>query len=136
MDVTRVTAWLLVPLSLVLAIVLAGQGVIQNFDAYKDVATLEITSYSQSKKDANGEVLKDAKGEPVMEDLKTAKQTIAMGPVASQLQFFLTDTAEQQHFFRGALYFYTEANTDSLAPVYDFMRKDVERMIKGMRAVP
>ena len=83
-DVTRVTAWLLVPLSLVLAIVLAGQGVIQNFDAYKDVATLEITSYSQSKKDANGEVLKDAKGEPVMEDLKADKQTLAMGPVASQ----------------------------------------------------
>jgi gliding motility-associated lipoprotein GldD len=52
------------------------------------------------------------------------------GPVASQLQFFLTDTAEQQHFLRGALYFYTEANTDSLAPVYDFMRKDVERMIE------
>ena len=52
------------------------------------------------------------------------------GPVASQLQFFLTDTSEQKHFFRGALYFYTEANTDSLAPVYDFMRKDVERMIE------
>ena len=52
------------------------------------------------------------------------------GPVASQLQFFLTDTLEQQHFFRGALYFYTKANTDSLAPVYDFMRKDVERMIE------
>ncbi|MBI5914551.1 MAG: hypothetical protein HY842_04180 [Bacteroidetes bacterium] len=52
------------------------------------------------------------------------------GPVASQLQFFLTDTAEQQHFFRGALYFYTQANPDSLAPVYDFMRKDVERMIE------
>lgn len=52
------------------------------------------------------------------------------GPVASQLQFFLTDTAEQKHFFRGALYFYTEANTDSLAPVYDFMRKDIERMIE------
>jgi gliding motility-associated lipoprotein GldD len=52
------------------------------------------------------------------------------GPVASQLQFFLTDTAEQKHFFRGALYFYTEANTDSLAPVFDFMRKDVEKMIE------
>lgn len=52
------------------------------------------------------------------------------GPVASQLQFFLTDTAEQKHFFRAALYFYTEPNVDSLAPVYDFMRKDVERMIE------
>lgn len=52
------------------------------------------------------------------------------GNVASQLQFFLTDTLEQEHFFRGALYFYTQANTDSLAPVYEFMKKDVERMIE------
>jgi potassium-transporting ATPase potassium-binding subunit len=83
-DMTRITLWLLLPLSLVFAVFLAGQGVIQNFDAYKDVATLEVTTYSQPKKDAAGEVIKDAKGEPVMEELKAATQTIAMGPVASQ----------------------------------------------------
>jgi K+-transporting ATPase ATPase A chain len=55
-DMTRITAWLLLPLSLVFAVVLVGQGVIQNFDTYKDVTTLESTS----------------------------KQTLAMGPVASQ----------------------------------------------------
>ena len=52
------------------------------------------------------------------------------GPVASKLQFFLTDTAEQVHFFRGALYFYTQPNPDSLAPVYDFMKKDVMKMLE------
>ncbi|NMM07681.1 potassium-transporting ATPase subunit KdpA [Polaromonas sp.] len=83
-DVTRITAWLLVPLSLVFAVFLVGQGVIQNFDSYKEATTLEVTSYSQPKKDAAGEVMKDAKGEPVMEDLKADKQTLAMGPVASQ----------------------------------------------------
>ena len=83
-DVTRITVWLLLPLSLVLAIVLSSQGVIQNFSSYKDVTTLEMTTYSQPKKDAAGEVMKDAKGEPVMEELKSDKQTIAMGPVASQ----------------------------------------------------
>ena len=83
-DVTRITAWLLVPLSLVFAVFLVGQGVIQNFDSYKEATTLEVTSYSQPKKDATGEVMKDAKGEPVMEDLKADKQTLAMGPVASQ----------------------------------------------------
>ena len=83
-DVTRITAWLLVPLSLVFAVVLVGQGVIQNFDAYKDVTTLEVTSYQQPKNGADGQPLKDAKGAPVMEDLKTATQTLAMGPVASQ----------------------------------------------------
>ena len=83
-DITRITIWLLLPLSLVFAIFLVGQGVIQNFDAYKDVTTLEATAYSQPQKDAAGEVIKDAKGEPVMEELKADKQTIAMGPVASQ----------------------------------------------------
>ena len=86
-DMTRITFWLLLPLSLVFAIFLAGQGVIQNFDVYKDVTTLEVTTYSQPKKDAAGDVVKDEKsgrGEPVMEELKATTQTIAMGPVASQ----------------------------------------------------
>ena len=83
-DVTRITAWLLVPLSLVFAIFLVGQGVIQNFDAYKDVSTLEVNSYQQPKNGPDGQVLKDDKGNPVMEDAKTDKQTLAMGPVASQ----------------------------------------------------
>jgi len=83
-DVTRITAWLLVPLSLVFAVFLVGQGVIQNFDAYKDVTTMETTSYQQPKNGADGQALKDDKGNPVMEDMKTDKQTLAMGPVASQ----------------------------------------------------
>jgi K+-transporting ATPase ATPase A chain len=83
-DITRVTAWLLLPLSLVFAIFLVGQGVIQNFDAYKDVSTLEATSYQQPKNGADGQALKDDKGNAVMEDAKTDKQTLAMGPVASQ----------------------------------------------------
>jgi K+-transporting ATPase ATPase A chain len=83
-DVTRITAWLLLPLSLVLAIVLVGQGVIQNFDGYKEVATLETTSYQVPKTGADGVALKDDKGNAVMEDAKSDKQTLAMGPVASQ----------------------------------------------------
>jgi K+-transporting ATPase ATPase A chain len=83
-DVTRLTAWLLLPLSLVFAVFLVGQGVIQNFDAYKDVTTLEVNAYQQPKNGADGQPLKDAKGNPVMEDMKTATQSLAMGPVASQ----------------------------------------------------
>ena len=83
-DVTRITAWLLVPLSLAFALLLAGNGVIQNFDAYKEVATLETTSYQLPKTGADGQPLKDAQGAPVMEDAKTSMQTLAMGPVASQ----------------------------------------------------
>ncbi len=83
-DVTRITTWLLLPLSLVFAVFLVSQGVIQNFDAYKDVTTLESNSYQAPKSGADGQPLKDEKGNPVMEDLKTATQTLAMGPVASQ----------------------------------------------------
>ncbi|MDO8252464.1 MAG: potassium-transporting ATPase subunit KdpA, partial [Rhodoferax sp.] len=83
-DVTRITTWLLLPLSLVFAIFLVGQGVIQNFDAYKDVTTLEATSYQVPKNGPDGQALKDDKGNPVMQELKTSTQTLAMGPVASQ----------------------------------------------------
>ena len=83
-DMTRITVGLLLPLSVVVAVVLAGQGVIQNFDAYKNVSTLEVTSYQQPKNGPDGQALKDGKGNPIMEDMKSATQTLAMGPVASQ----------------------------------------------------
>ena len=83
-DVTRITVWLLLPLSLAFALFLASQGVIQNLDSYKAVTTLETTSYQQPKKDVDGEAVKDASGNPVLEDLKSKTQTLAMGPVASQ----------------------------------------------------
>jgi K+-transporting ATPase ATPase A chain len=83
-DMTRITAWLLLPLSLVFAVVLVGQGVIQNFDGYKDVSTLESNRYQVPKNGPDGQPLKDQKGNPVMEDMKAATQTLAMGPVASQ----------------------------------------------------
>ncbi|MDB5846673.1 MAG: potassium-transporting ATPase subunit KdpA [Rhodoferax sp.] len=83
-DLTRITVWLLLPLSLVFALFLAGNGVIQNFDAYKDVTTLEVTSYQVPRLGADGQPLKDAAGAPLMEDKTSATQTLAMGPVASQ----------------------------------------------------
>ncbi|QDL39208.1 potassium-transporting ATPase subunit KdpA [Rhodoferax sediminis] len=83
-DVTRVTAWLLLPLSLVFAVFLVSQGAIQNFDTYKDVTLLETTRYQQPRNGPDGQPLTDAKGNPVTEDAKTRTQTLAMGPVASQ----------------------------------------------------
>jgi K+-transporting ATPase ATPase A chain len=83
-DMTRSTLYVLLPLSVVFAVFLVGQGVIQNFDAYKDVQTLEVNAYQAPKNGPDGQPLKDAKGQPVMEDLKAPTQSIAMGPVASQ----------------------------------------------------
>lgn len=53
------------------------------------------------------------------------------GPAASSCQFFLTDST--RHFLRGALYFNTQARPDSLAPVVDFMKKDVDHLIKTLK---
>ncbi len=62
-DLTRVTLWILLPLSIVFALVLAGQGVVQNLQPYQTVQTVEGQS-----------------------------QTLAMGPVASQLAIKMLGT--------------------------------------------
>jgi len=83
-DIVRVTAWVLVPISLVFAVFLVGQGVIQNFDGYKDVTTLEVHAFQQPKLDAAGAPVLDAQGQAVLENAQTQTQTLPMGPVASQ----------------------------------------------------
>jgi potassium-transporting ATPase potassium-binding subunit len=83
-DLTRGTLYILLPLSLLLAVIFMGQGVIQNFDTYKDVSPLESLTYTQPKLDAAGQPLKDAEGNALTETLTTSTQTLAMGPVASQ----------------------------------------------------
>ena len=83
-DIVRVTAWVLVPISLVFAVFLVGQGVIQNFDGYKDVTTLEVHAFQQPRLDAAGAPVLDAQGQAVLENAQTQTQTLPMGPVASQ----------------------------------------------------
>jgi K+-transporting ATPase ATPase A chain len=83
-DLTRVTMWILLPLSFVLAVFFVQQGVVQNFDAYKDVQTLEVNKWQEPRLGTDGQAMKDAKGAPVMADKSSDHQTIAMGPVASQ----------------------------------------------------
>ncbi|WP_367391116.1 hypothetical protein [Lewinella sp. LCG006] len=53
------------------------------------------------------------------------------GPAASPFQFFLTDST--QHFVRGALYFNTHVQADSMAPVIDFVREDVLHLIETFK---
>jgi K+-transporting ATPase ATPase A chain len=75
-DVTRITLYVLLPLSLVFSMFLMGQGVIQNFSSYREVQLLEQLTYTQPGTSADGK--------PVTETLTTTTQTIALGPVASQ----------------------------------------------------
>jgi K+-transporting ATPase ATPase A chain len=83
-DLFRATTWILLPLSLVFALFLASQGVIQNFAAYQDVTTLQVTNYETPRIGTDGQALKDENGNPVTEPASTPIQTLAMGPVASQ----------------------------------------------------
>jgi K+-transporting ATPase ATPase A chain len=83
-DITRSTLYVLLPLSVVFAVFLMGQGVIQNFSAYKDVNLIDPVTYTQPKNGPDGQPLKDDKGNPVLETLTAKTQTLAMGPVASQ----------------------------------------------------
>jgi gliding motility-associated lipoprotein GldD len=45
------------------------------------------------------------------------------GNTASPVQFFVTDSTK--YFFRGALYFNAQPNKDSIAPVLNFIQKDI-----------
>jgi len=49
------------------------------------------------------------------------------GNAATASQFFLSDTTK--NFIRGALYFDATPNADSLRPVQEFLRKDIEHLI-------
>jgi len=56
--------------------------------------------------------------------------TIA-GEVPSQLQFYTTDTTT--NFLRGALYFNTATQNDSLSPVINYVRQDVIHLLQSLR---
>ena len=58
------------------------------------------------------------------------------GQVPSQMQFHTTDTT--LHFLRGALYFNTATQNDYLAPIIDFIKKDILHLLHTLqwRAMP
>nr|WP_188558032.1 gliding motility lipoprotein GldD [Hymenobacter glacieicola] len=53
------------------------------------------------------------------------------GEVPSQFQFYTTDSTK--HFFRGALYFRTATANDSLAPVIEYVKQDIVRMLNTLQ---
>ncbi|WP_457355019.1 potassium-transporting ATPase subunit KdpA [Roseateles sp. P5_D6] len=91
-DLTRAALWVLLPLSFVFAIVLAGMGVVQTLKPYQDVTTIEAQTWQEPKLDEAGQPLKGADGQPVMEDKHGQSQRIALGPVASQLAIKMLGT--------------------------------------------
>lgn len=53
------------------------------------------------------------------------------GNAASPVQFFLTDSSK--HYLRGALYFNEQPRLDSIQPVLDFVKKDIDVLIRSLK---
>ena len=84
-DLTRGTLYILLPLSIVLAVVLVSQGVVQTFSAYQTAPMVESVEYDNPKLGAAGQPVTDDKGNAVTEKATQKEQVIAVGPVASQI---------------------------------------------------
>lgn len=84
-DLTRSVLYILLPLSLVLAVILVGQGVVQTFSDYQTVSLTQPVTYEQAKTSVDGQPVLDAEGKSVTETIVVKEQTIAVGPAASQV---------------------------------------------------
>ena len=84
-DLTRGTLYILLPLSLVLALLLVSQGVVQSFSPYRNVPLVQAISYDKPRLDAQGNPVKDAAGKELFETVTVRKQILPSGPAASQV---------------------------------------------------
>lgn len=91
-DLTRTTLYVLLPISLVIALLLVSQGVVQNFKPYVDVPVLQTSTYANPVTDAAGNPIKDAAGNPETKPAQLTTQTLPMGPAASQVAIKMLGT--------------------------------------------
>ncbi len=84
-DLTRSVLYIMLPLSIGLALVQTSQGVVQNFSEYKTVPLLQSTTATTPVKDADGNPVLDEKGDPKTETTTVTEQTLPMGPASSQV---------------------------------------------------
>ncbi|HBZ21595.1 MAG TPA: gliding motility lipoprotein GldD [Bacteroidales bacterium] len=103
---------------------------------YKDVnnnlESLTEQTYTMNVK--NHITKADAINEQLIDDNKSRVFGILYdlkGNTASAVQFYVTDSTN--HYLRGSLYFESEPNADSLAPVIDFFRADVIHLIETLK---
>lgn len=103
---------------------------------YKDVAgdlenlieqtyTMNVKNHITKADAINEQLINDGENRifGILYDLK--------GNTASAVQFYVTDSIK--HYLRGSLYFESEPNADSLAPVIEFFREDVIHLIETLK---
>ena len=84
-DVTRITLYVLLPLSIALALAFAAMGVVQNFKGYTEVALTEPVAYTVVAPLAEGQAPRtDAETAAATTASTATTQTLPMGPMASQ----------------------------------------------------
>jgi K+-transporting ATPase ATPase A chain len=83
-DLVRSTLYILLPLALLLSLALVSQGVVQTL-APSATATLLQPVTVERTSDSSDQPIADAAGRPVAETVQVTKQTIALGPAASQI---------------------------------------------------
>jgi potassium-transporting ATPase potassium-binding subunit len=84
-DLVRSTLYILLPLSLLLALLLISQGVVQAFDPYRTADLLEPVTIQVPAMTPAGEPVLDAAGNSVTKPEQVTRQTIPTGPAASQI---------------------------------------------------
>jgi K+-transporting ATPase ATPase A chain len=119
-DLVRSTLYVLLPLSIVFAVLFVSQGVVQTFDAYKSVALL------QPMKDADGNAV--------------ATQTLALGPAASQIAIKMLGTngggffnVNSAHPFEGPTPFANFLNVFGLLLIPIALTYTFGKMVKDTR---
>ncbi|KTD01027.1 potassium-transporting ATPase subunit KdpA [Fluoribacter gormanii] len=84
-DTVRGILYILLPLSLLFALTLCSQGVIQNFKPFQKINLTHPFTYQQPIKDATGQTVLDNQGNPKTTPVTITEQILPMGPVASQI---------------------------------------------------
>jgi potassium-transporting ATPase potassium-binding subunit len=82
-DLVRTNLYILLPLSLVLAVVLAQQGVPQTFGKGATASLVQPTSYDDPVLGADGKPANDAQGKPITKKVDVKEQVIPVGPAAA-----------------------------------------------------
>jgi potassium-transporting ATPase potassium-binding subunit len=84
-DLTRSVLYILLPLSLVLALVLVSQGTLQTFERYHTISLVQPFDYDKPMSGADGPPAFEGPGRPKTEKTRLSEQVLAVGPAASQV---------------------------------------------------